>query len=101
MSAIILKDKITGDERFYDTFNEAINQADKGDLIRITKSINDQIDEQFEFEFQFEITKDVDIIFDEGVKFKRKKDSPPLLIVNENCKELITCNISGINIEMV
>ena len=99
MSAIILKDKVTGEEKFYNSFNEAINQADKGDLIRITKNIIDQIDNQFEF--QFEITKDVDIIFDEGVKFKRKKDSPPLIIVDENCKELITCNISGINIEMV
>jgi len=99
MSAIILKDKATGDESFYDTFNEAINQADNGDLIRITKNFDDQNEEQFDY--QLEITKDVDIIFEEGVKFKRKKDSPPLIIVNENCKELITCNISGLNIEIV
>ena len=99
MSAIILKDKVTGDESFYDTFNEAINQADNGDLIRITKNFDDQNEEQFDY--QLEITKDVDIIFEEGVKFKRKKDSPPLIIVNENCKELITCNISGLNIEIV
>lgn len=99
MSAIILKDKVTGDESFYDTFNEAINQADKGDLIRITKNFDDQNEELFDY--QLEITKDIDIIFDKGVKFKRKKDSPPLIIVDENCKELITCNISGLNIEIV
>ena len=62
MSAIILKDKATGDESFYDTFNEAINQADNGDLIRITKNFDDQNEELFDY--QLEITKDIDIIFD-------------------------------------
>lgn len=50
MSAIILKDKVTGDESFYDTFNEAINQADKGDLLRFTERINSKIEHKFDLQ---------------------------------------------------
>jgi len=76
MSAeVSVRNKLTGDEKFYSTFKEAIANAQTGDTITIHKDTGEEL----------HINKTVNVTFVPGLIIKRKKEQMFIIVTADEC----------------
>jgi hypothetical protein len=75
-------------ETFFSSYKDARDNANPGDLITIYKDLDEQMF----------IKNGADIVIAPGVVFKRKKDAPPVFILESNESEIVTCCLSGLTL---